>query len=697
MIRLIGVLTHGGVPIKVKSSVDSEGDLIVGPLIEATKALSQVMGSGEVRRLAFKDNTLIVTESEKGYTVVALVSKAEDYMNSLLRVIADAIDDSELPSADGTVEDIHKTTIEDIVSPYIRSHVEGSFPELFETIWTPLLEKMTEHNQYSAAIHEVDCLIKQAPSFDKWDDLRRKASGTLADALRLAQEGVFDRACALAMQEESPAARVFAVKMGALTHSMTKTVAPPLTDLREIAKGLPREYPFADFAKTLVEYIAGTAIPADYSRVFRDAVNKFEFVEDDEHLMLGFIFLDPRIINYGDFHSQMAKYYEGKSKVFCSFIETIEERGKIFDKIYSITSYDGFRDKLGVYKAQITSIRGNLNWVIDPSLYEELAREKKAIEIGVSASLRLQNYIALLTALAESPVLTISERKTILSEVLMLYRDYFRGLMKAHIPLFTYNLDSVFQSVSVAHAEYYFLSTGSERERHLKETVEFLSDIFETIRSEWAKAGVRFSLFVVSNAICPVLTRANSLGTDEIRLVYLASKLQDLNTIDATQITRPTNYATNVGNAMNTLTALALRVFDESQKPNLLKLAIETSLDVFEWFLSHGVVCRDDIVSATYHLTLMAQYLDNDTLERLVNRAIALNRIVIQDPEKYDYELAMMASPLLDILGIAHNRFKQDRYNEMAQGMYLLALEAWRKYGFEEMADKFRKKYMWLE
>ena len=34
MIRLIGVLTHGGVPIKVKSSMDAEGDLILGPLIE---------------------------------------------------------------------------------------------------------------------------------------------------------------------------------------------------------------------------------------------------------------------------------------------------------------------------------------------------------------------------------------------------------------------------------------------------------------------------------------------------------------------------------------------------------------------------------------------------------------------------------------------------------------------------------------
>jgi hypothetical protein len=39
MIRLIGVLTEGRVPIKFKSSMDTEGELILEPLIEATKAL----------------------------------------------------------------------------------------------------------------------------------------------------------------------------------------------------------------------------------------------------------------------------------------------------------------------------------------------------------------------------------------------------------------------------------------------------------------------------------------------------------------------------------------------------------------------------------------------------------------------------------------------------------------------------------
>jgi hypothetical protein len=693
VIKLIGVLTQGGVPIKVRSSADAESDLIVGPLIEATKALSTVMGSGEVKRLAFKDNTLIVTESKKGYTVVALVSKAEDYMDSLLRIIAEAIDDSKLPDADGTVMDLHGAVIEDIVCPYVKSHVEGSFPDIFDTLWEPLVEKMREAEPYASALDEVDELIEQTPSFDKWSELEENTSGSLADALRLAERGSFDKACALAMRQTSPAARVFSVKMGALTHSMTKATAPPLGLLREIVQGLPRDYPFTNLAKTLVEYIAGIAIPADYSRAFREAVTKFEFIDDDEHRLIGFLFLDPRIVEYGEFHSSMLNFYQDHSEVFCNFIEAIDERGKLFDKLYSITSYEAFRDDLGVYKAQIKGILSSVRWILDPSLFDELAREGKVIEIGISSSLRLQNYIALLTALAESPVLTISERKSILEEVLMLYRDYFSGLMSTEVPLFTYTLDSVFQSLSVANAEYYLLSTGSERDRHLQETVGFLVDVFETIKTEWSKAGVRFSLFVVANAVCPIMTRANAFGKESTRLVYLASSLQDLETIDASQVTRPMIYATNVGNAVNALTALAAAILDEDQKPRLLKLALETILDVFEWFLSNGVVCRDDIISCTYHQTLASDYFDDETLEGFVARVIALNRIVIQDPERYDYELAMMASPLIDILNIAYKRLGHEKYREMAEGMYLLAHDAWQKYGFSEKAENFRKKY----
>ncbi len=693
MIRLIGVLTHGGVPIKIKSSMDAEGELIVGPLIEAAKALSNVMGSGEVRRLAFQDNTLIVTESKKGYTIVALVSKAESYMDSLLRVISDLIDESEIAPADGIVNDSHIVIVDEIIDPYVRDHIEIGFPETLKLVWDPIVNAMKEDSKLSKTIDEVESLLSRSERVERWREFKSELNGTLEEALDFALQGEFDRACAIAMGIEGPLAGIFSIKMGALTHSMTKSVSPMLSELIRISSELDDEYPFTDLARTLVGYISGAKIPADYSRAFREAIKRFEFESDTEHLVLGFLFLDARVVEYPDFATNLVNLYKGKSEVVCSFIDAMNERGRLFDKVYSISSYDGFRDELGVYKSNIKSILGSINWVLDPDLLWELKKEGKGIEIGVTASLKLQNYIAVLTALAESPVLTIGERREIIEEVLMLYSDYFRGLMKSDIPLFAYTLDSVFQSMSVAQAEYYFLATGEARNQHMERTIEFVSDIFAVIDEEWPKSRVRFSLFVVANALCPVLTRAKTLQEIGVRMVYLATSLLDVNTVDASQITRPETYATYFGNTISTLTSIASQILEGDERKQVLKRCVEIILDIQEWFVSKGVICRDDIITASFHFTLVLDFLSDAELEKMTNIIIALNNIAVQDPSKYDYEVAMMASPLVEILIYTWKKLDSEKYRNLARTTFDAAYDAWMKYGFHEKAENFKKKY----
>jgi len=693
MIRLIGVLTQGGVPIKIKSSMDSEGELILGPLIEAAKALSNVMGSGEVRKLGFQDNTLIVTESKKGYTIVALVSKAEGYMDSLLRVISDAIDESEIAPADGIVDDRHMLIVEEIVGIYMRDHIEAGFPETLSMVWDPIVKAMKDNSNLSKVINEVEDLLDRSEQIQRWNEFKENATGSLEDALACALQGEFDRACAIAMDIDDPIASVFSIKMGALTHSMTKSISPPLPKLIDKVAQLPDDYPFCDLVRTLVGFISGARIPADYSRSFREAITRFEFKNDTEHLLLGFLFLDARVLDYPKFAKNIVNFYREKSETVCSFIEAMDERGKLFEKLYSITSYDGFRDELGIYKSNITSILGNVNWVMDSDLLWELKKEGKGIEIGISASLKLQNYIAVLTALAESPVLTIGERREVLEEVLLLYKDYFRGLMMADVPLFAYTLDSVFQSMSVAQAEYYFLATGNIRQKHLDQTIEFISDIFKVIDLEWPKSRVRFSLFVVANALCPVIARSTTLPDIEVRMIYLAMRLLDINTVDAVQITKPDIYATYFGNTMSALTSIASQILEGEERNTVLKKCVEIILDVQEWFVSKGVICRDDIITATYHSTLVLDILDDVELEKMTKKIIILNRIVIQDSSKYDYEVAMMASPLIEILIHVSKRLDSEIYLKLARETYDTAYNAWIKYGFREKAENFKKKY----
>lgn len=693
MIRLIGVLTTGGVPIKTKSSMDADGEMILGPLIEAAKALSNVIGSGEVRKLGFRENTMIVTECEKGYTVVALVSKAEDYMDTLLRVIADAIDDSELKHADGSVDDIHTRIIEEILHPFTRENIETGLLEILDTVWKPILKTLEQDLEFAQILHEVDALLSRRESVERWNELKSEAKGTLNDALTLALQGEFDRACAISMGIEGSLAGVFCIKMGALTHMMTKTISPPISELKQVAESLPQTYPFTELARTLVGFLAGELIPADYYRAFREAVGRFELKNDNEHLLLGFLFLDTRVIDYPKMASKLLQLYRQKSDVFCSFIEAIDERVKLFEKLYSITSYDGFRDEIGVYKSKIKSILGSISWVLDPDLLWELKKEGKGIEIGVTASLKLQNYIAVLTALAESPVLTIGERRDILEEVLMLYRDYFRGLMISEIPLFSYTLDSVFQSLGVANAENYFLTTGDARRDHLYHLIEFFSDIYHTIEQEWPKSQVRFSLFVVANSLGPILARAQTNSNEELRLVYIATRLLDVHTIDAIQITKPDAYATSLGNTVTSLTSLAARILQGNERETVLERCVEIILDTQEWFVSKGEICRDDIMSASFHASLITPNLDGEKLEKTVNRVIALNRIVIQDLDKYDYEVAMVSSPYIGILIDACKRLDNKRYLQLARELFDAAYKAFRKYGFPEKASNFKEKY----
>ncbi|NWF96562.1 MAG: hypothetical protein HXY34_10525, partial [Candidatus Thorarchaeota archaeon] len=138
MIRLFGVLSTGGVPVHFKSTGGAE-EMVLGPLIEASRSLSQMMGSGEVRRLAFKKDTMLLAECEKGYIVVALVTGAEDYMESLLQMVSEAIDESDMPEADGVVTAAHRSIAANIIDRYVVDPPNASFSETIAAIWRPVL------------------------------------------------------------------------------------------------------------------------------------------------------------------------------------------------------------------------------------------------------------------------------------------------------------------------------------------------------------------------------------------------------------------------------------------------------------------------------------------------------------------------------------------------------------------------------
>ncbi len=697
MIRLIGVITEGGVPVVVNSYVDTEGEMIIGALISAAKTLCDAMGSGEVRKLAFKDNTLIVTESKKGYTLVALVDSAEDYMDSLMRIIAEEIDDSKIPPADGTVNDLHIELVKNVLETFIKDTLESSLSEIVSLVWPPIQDAVNSNPDLRGSIEALEQTLSAASLVSNWDALKERTETSLENALKFAIIGEYDRACAASLGLDYDAGKVFAIKMGQLARSMTLTSAPSIDELESIAAGIQADDSFSEMGKAIANFLSLKISSADYTKALRAAAEAFDFGDRQTDLLYSFLFQDIRITLIPEFAERLVEYLKGRSNISRAYMFSIIDRDAIFEKLYSVSNYDDFKDTMGFYKGRIEGILEQIRSVLKKGFMDRIKRSSASKDLALQGSLQLQNYITLLTALSESPVLTISERKEVLGEVLQLYWGYFRRLLLGDFPLFSHTIDSVFQSLGVACAEYYHLATGKDREEHILKIGEFILDILDVATKEWAKSNVRFSISVVTNSLGPILTRDdNAFKDEEILLVHLMMKSLNLEIIEKTREDDPFGYATNMGNILTTLASVVYSLLSEGIRSSLFSVCVLKSLEVQEWFVSKGVVCRDDIMSTTFNASFAADMLSEQELQKTVKIVTALNRVAIQDPKKYDYEVAMTGTPLISVLTKSWERLGNPQYYDQARETLQMSATAWRKYGFYEKAENLENLFSQL-
>ena len=687
MIRLIGVLSEGGVSVQVKSDVATKGDMLVGALIEATKTLSSTISTGNVLKLDFREQKLLMTESEKGYTIVALVDRAEDYMDTLIRIIAEDIDSSRVPSANGVVTDLHKDIVTSILDTYVKHDLSFTLSETLEQTWKPILNKLKIDSSYNQMFDELEKTVESSEMEVDWEELVRGTETSIEDAKEYVRNGEFDKACAATFRHEDASVKLFALKMGALALTMTKTKAPPKELLRNLSESIPKNSVY-HLGRSLMGRVSGEIAPIDYNHSFEHAVKSFEVQDTEEKLLQAFIFLDPRIGEQPDYASNLKKLFERHGfQIVCNYIDAVTERSALFQKLYSMTSMDDFKDELGLWKIRIGSTIELLDTVI--KMGDDESNYVERIRAGLTGALQLQNYITLLTAIAESPVLSIGERRGLLREVISLYNTYFKRLLRYQIPLFSYTVDSIFQSISVANAEYVHLTAGNEKDRILGEIVDFLRDIVLVLEEEWSKLRGRLSLDVFMNSISPVLTMAGELHHDEIKLISVAIRTLEVGDIDALRILNPMTFATNIGNIMMALASLSIKVLNVDKRRDVLHTALERILSVHKYMMTQGVVCRDDIISLTYLLSESVNLLEESVLREFVSVVEVLNRVSLQDMDKYDYEVAMMGDSYLRLLVQTWKRLNDDMYRTRALEILEVAIKAWKKYGFHEKAKDF--------
>ncbi|MFW9932061.1 MAG: hypothetical protein ACFFDR_05330, partial [Candidatus Thorarchaeota archaeon] len=142
--------------------------------------------------------------------------------------------------------------------------------------------------------------------------------------------------------------------------------------------------------------------------------------------------------------------------------------------------------------------------------------------------------------------------------------------------------------------------------------------------------------------------------------------------------------------------SLSYNLLSENIRNSVFTECVLRSLEVQEWFVSHGMVCRDDIMAVTYHASSAAEMLSEWDLQKVVKIVIALNRVAVQNPQKYDYEVAVTGSSLIGVLSKSWERLGNPKYFEQASRLLRLSASSWRKYGFYEKADNLEKLYSHL-
>jgi hypothetical protein len=694
VIQLIGVLAEDGLPVRIRTLVKIESAEVLGGIIEVLKGLSSTLQLGQVQRLQFQEQTLLVTESKKGYSIIALVDKAEDYVEGLLRVIRIAIDDSSLVKATDPVTETVRTQMDIILDFHLQDTFDVNIEEVIDPVWYAILDQMRNQKEYSDAIDEIDVMIRSSKEPDpQWELMEAKERGSLTDALTLALAGQFDKACAIALQLDDPLAQLFAVKTGLLALSMTRTTAPQLYELRRIAETLPLKYqPYTELAYASTLYYDRLMSYADYVKIYQNAASRFEFREHNECVILALLFIDTRVVTIPEFAHKLAAYFEKKSPILQSYILAMLDREQLFTKLYSITSYSEFKDQVSTWKTKITSILDDINQFLKPGVFGKFVKSKP--EAGLTGSLNMGTYIALYTALAESPVLNLQERIEVLNEVLSVYTQYFRKLLESNLPLFAYTVDSVFQSISVVLGELFYILSEEDQKAHLAVIKSYLQDVLDVVSVDWLRKRPDTStLFVMSNATFPVLMQSDAIGITEVRFVYLAMRLLNTMALMKLQDIDAQYFATDLLNIKTTLASLTIPFLPDEERYLYLEDCVNILLQGHKFFITHGVLCRDDIASAT----LLTGYLDPKTQVTdygvYIDLAITLNRIAVPDIHRHESDIAVLATPYLGLLKTAIKHLKDDKYVKLARIAYDQSIEVWTKFGFEFKAKEFTDKF----
>ncbi len=701
MIKLIGVIAEGGVPVLIRSlqEIKGEKELIAG-LIEAVKAISSIVGTGEVRKLDFREDKLLLMESKKKYTVFALVDMAEEYIERLLHIIAERIDEGDIPPFGGYVDDRLVDAISRIIDNYVSRTIGVDVVDIFVDIWDPILSTIRRYRRGKELVDSADKIFADAirKQKDLWFRFLRKARKSGGDIIKYALEGDFSHACAIAMGSDDPLVRAFGVKMGLMAASMVRTISPPLDELEKIVRDLPDDDPLILLTKKAVELRLQRISLLEYVNVFRDVVGKVSLSDDRDGVLRALFLVDPVLRFVPDMLRRLEEFFRDKSDVIHTYLASMIERDSIIRKAYSITKMSDIEEELRSWELRISSLLGELDRVIRPGILRRIFGGMpggvEANKILIKSTLGLETYMMILTLLSQSPVLGLLERRSMLERILSLYSRYCKKIIRGEYPCFLGTIMSVFQSVGIAMAEIFQYYTAEERTRHMEEVLELYTDVWDLIVGEYPKIPPYIPFIAtLTSSLGPLMVIMGKKYIIELQVIYALIRTIDPQVVESWKFVLPYNYAALCGNMLGTLASLSIRVLSGRERVEKTDKCVARLIEIVKWLMAQGKMSREVILSLCILVGEIMDGIGPERLEYYVETLMDLSSIVVPSQEKQDYEIAILADALVGLLLRAHRLLRKEKYRRRAEQIYRIAIDAWKKYGIPEKAKELLEKY----
>ncbi len=689
MIKIVGVTTKGGIPISISTLIPIRSKELVASLVYAVRALSEVLGIGKVRRVDFGDDKLLITDTNKGYLVFSLASVAGDYVERLLLFIAAKIDSSdEIEPAREIVDDTLSKKVEKLLQKYVEPSVPISVADILVNMWVPLHEQIAVRKPTTQRIERIKRLLNLSAKRERrrWRVFMEKTEAR-GSAIRYALNGDFNLAYLLSKDSESLINRIFSLKMGILARSIINRPAPPLEELESFADTLPEDNVYADLLRKEIEYLKQSIGVTELIEAYLGATEKFSF-DDEDSLMLAFLFISPLIGVFGDFAIKLAEFFKNKSDVIYSYLVALYERQKILEKAYTITSYDEIRKDLLIWERRAKENLSRLDRIFNSNAVED----GKVLLVAIP---NIITYQMLITALIESPVLMLREKMSLITLNIRMYIKYIRRILRAKLPIFVSSLIDAFQVLGTTIVNLYMLLTREQALRSfVRNSRKLLLDFLATILQEASKMRPYSEAIVTFlSGISSCLMELDILVMGELEATFIVLDGLNVKGIDGWKFVQPYKLASFSSNLISLLMSMAIRYMDKKNKEKVLKYGLQKLIRLYKWFITQGKIASSFSYMISCFLAASWDFLDKRKVGEVMDFLDVHIHVLVPSIESGGAQLAGIGRSVIYAFLLAHQKLNVERYRELACRIFRTVIRTFNEAGLIRKVDELTKRF----